>query len=461
MPLCGRWLPVLSEAVASAPLLTAPPTAVAPLQITWDGRPVAATVHDTISSALLAAGHLMTSRSPKYRRPRGAYCLLGDCGTCLVRVDGHPNIRACLTAVQPGMQVTRQNSHGPIDPTAMIDHAFPGGVDHHHLMVRPRLVNAAMQTVARNLTGFGTLPDHPLAGSATCETHSPEVLVIGAGPAGRTAAATLVAAGITVLLVDRRDHAALIAADPSPLPATTATLAVFAAYPHEGLWAATTQLPASTAPTLHMIRPRHVILALGAHVPTIPIPGNDLPGVVSARGLGQLLARSQRTLAAKDLVVVGDSHEAIDLAHTLAADLIATQDLVRIVGNQRVKAIETAKGRRPCRLVALAPEVAPASSLAAQAGAALQWQGGGFVPVCAPDGRVRQRDVDHPLAGPVWSANPPDAATLHAKPTPWGLWAAGELLGVPRAQAAASGETVAQAIISTLAHERSHGDGRP
>ena len=44
-------------------------------------------------------------------------------------------------------------------------------------------------------------------------------------------------------------------------------------------------------------------------------------------------------------------------------------------------------GRIPCRLVALSPALAPASELAAQAGAALRWTGSGFAPVV--DGALR------------------------------------------------------------------------
>ena len=81
-----------------------------------------------------------------------------------------------------------------LDPTALIDSVFRGGVDHHHLVVHPRIANKLMQGVARNLTGFGTLPDTAPARAAWREDHVPEVLVIGAGRSGRAAAAVLAAA---------------------------------------------------------------------------------------------------------------------------------------------------------------------------------------------------------------------------------------------------------------------------
>lgn len=417
------------------------------LAIRFDGAALPACPKDTVAAALIAAGELATSRSAKYRRPRGPACLRGDCGTCLVRVDGLPNQRACLTPVRPDMVVESQNTFGELDPTALFDQVFRRGIDHHHMVVYPKLANQVMQGVARELTGFGALPDAPPPPPGACEEHVPEVLVVGAGLSGRAVAAALARAGRAVLVVERRDRVALeaevAAEDPGAAPLPAALLAatgVFACYPHEGLWAAASALPGEP-PRLHRIRPRHVVLAVGAHEPTLLLANNDLPGVVSARGLRDMLRRTGRTLATT-CVVIGAGEQAAALAEGLALDRLDPRSVRRLVGRRRVKAVELQDGtRRRCDLVALAPDPAPAFELAAQAGAPLRYTGAGFAPVCDGAGRVSARAAEHPLG-------PDDAPPA---PSPWTLWAVGELAGAaPGAPALASASRCAEALLACL-----------
>ena len=49
-------------------------------------------------------GGLDVRRSPRTGSPRGAFCMMGVCQECLVRIDGMLR-QACLTPVEDGMRV--------------------------------------------------------------------------------------------------------------------------------------------------------------------------------------------------------------------------------------------------------------------------------------------------------------------------------------------------------------------
>ncbi|MCX4245925.1 2Fe-2S iron-sulfur cluster-binding protein [Paraliomyxa miuraensis] len=394
------------------------------VSLRWDrDRPVAARRGDTVSLALLDAGALETSRSAKYRRPRGAFCLRGDCGTCLVRIDGLPNRRACTTVVRDGLQVQPQNRlvSGP-DPSALIDTMMRGDMDHHHFMVRPRVVNQIMQGVARNLTGLGTLPDRAEPDApARHEEHHPDVLVVGAGLAGRAAVEVLRAAGREVLWIDRLDRAGLVAQnDDDGLDGLCDQTGVFGVYPPERLWAAVTERPGEGA-VLRSIAPRHVVVATGARDPTIPLPNNDRPGVVSARGLVEQLRRSGARLRAP-AVVIGAGAHAQALARALDRPCIDPAAVERIEGSP-VEAVRMRDGSAcEARLVALAAPPAPAYELVRQAGASVRWDGHGFAIVRDQAGRCALG--------------------------PWTVWAAGDVCGHQGLAAGDDGRRVAQALLA-------------
>ena len=72
---------------------------------TFEGRTVEARRGETVAAALLAAGFRELRTSVVTATPRGPYCLMGACFECLVRIDGVPNRQACMTQVEPGMDV--------------------------------------------------------------------------------------------------------------------------------------------------------------------------------------------------------------------------------------------------------------------------------------------------------------------------------------------------------------------
>jgi sarcosine oxidase subunit alpha len=203
-----------------------------------------------------------------------------------------------------------------------------------------------------------------------------------------------------------------------------ASTAVFGAYAREGLWAAVTQRNRSDA-TLRVIDPRHVVVATGSRDPMISLRGNDLPGVVAARGLVAQLRRCGAA-PAEPVVVIGDGEPAIGCARALEAERIDVADVVEILGASQVEGVRLRDRTIDCGLVALAAPPAPAFELARQAGAELRWDGGGFAVAREDTGRCV-------LAAGARS--------------PWTLWACGDVCGWMGAAAAAEdGARIGRAI---------------
>jgi sarcosine oxidase subunit alpha len=69
-----------------------------------DGSEVAAHAGECVAAALLAAGIKCLGRSARADTPRGAFCFMGVCQECLVRIDGAP-AQACITPVRDGMVI--------------------------------------------------------------------------------------------------------------------------------------------------------------------------------------------------------------------------------------------------------------------------------------------------------------------------------------------------------------------
>lgn len=74
------------------------------MHLVVDGSPVPASPGQSVAAALLAAGILWLRCSPRTQAPRGAFCLMGTCQECVLRIDGLAR-PACQVAAQDGMAV--------------------------------------------------------------------------------------------------------------------------------------------------------------------------------------------------------------------------------------------------------------------------------------------------------------------------------------------------------------------
>ena len=80
----------------------------------YDGKKLEGYESDTVASALHAAGIKVLSHSIEKHRPRGFYCAIGNCSSCLMEVDGKPNVRTCVEPLKEGMIVKTQHGKGEI-----------------------------------------------------------------------------------------------------------------------------------------------------------------------------------------------------------------------------------------------------------------------------------------------------------------------------------------------------------
>ncbi len=371
-----------------------------PVTVHVDGRAVEAERGEPLAVALLAAGETTLARSPKLHRPRGPSCLRGECDGCLARVDGVPNVMTCLRDVRGGDEVVGQNVLGTrrVDLMRVTDWFFPNGIDHHHLMAGIPGVQDVMQTFARQMAGIGRLPD-AAAPPARAARLACDVLIVGSGLAGLSCAAALVRGGRTVHVVDDApapggsavyagaDAASPVAAELGAIPEGRVALRTTCAGFYDGEALLVGRAGAQLA------RARAVVVASGAHDGVLIVPGNDLPGVMSARALCALAARG--VVPTGGVLIVGRGAWSERAARALGPRVLRVvdeQDVIAISGRGRAKGVRLADHTRlDVGLVAVAIPGAPSFELAEQLGAHTRLGAGGYAVVTDERGRAAER----------------------------------------------------------------------
>ena len=258
-------------------------------RFTFDGAPVTAKPGQSIAAALTDAGY-RSFRTTAKGEGRGIFCGMGVCQDCLVTIDGSPNKRACITKAVAAIKVAKQVAFPALNPKAQLPtHGAP------------RIIE-------------------------------PDVLVIGGGAAGLSAAIAARAAGAHVILLDERSVPGgqyyKQSADGSVLdPQQVEGAALFANAQASGaeiiggveIWGAFDGpvFLADMDGSALIARPKAVIVATGAYERPIIVTGWTLPGVMTT-GAAQTLWRSYRTLPGKRVVVCGSGPLNLQVALELA-----------------------------------------------------------------------------------------------------------------------------------------------
>lgn len=276
--------------------------------ITFDGRPVPARLGESVAAALTAAG-VTTLRTTRSDQPRGLFCGMGVCQDCLVEIDGKPNQRACMTKVAGPMTVIPEAHLRPLPPA------------------RPSAAPVEIGAM---------------------RVEQPEVLVIGAGPGGLSAAIAARRSGASVVLLDERSQPGgqyykqlAVTGIARPDAQHRAGAALVAEARRLGVdvradtlvWGAfqPREFVASGGGGTVRYEPRIAIVATGAYERGWPAPGWTLPGVMTT-GAAQTLWRTARRLPGRRVLVAGNGPLNLQLAAELlggGAEVVAVAEASR------------------------------------------------------------------------------------------------------------------------------------
>ncbi len=77
----------------------------------FDGQEMKGFEGEPIAAALHAEGVRVLHYS-EAGRPRGFFCAIGNCSSCLMMVDSQPNVRTCITPLRAEMDIRTQRGRG-------------------------------------------------------------------------------------------------------------------------------------------------------------------------------------------------------------------------------------------------------------------------------------------------------------------------------------------------------------
>ena len=273
----------------------------------FEGRSYSGFKGDVIASALAASGRYLLGRSFKYHRPRGPLSFANHDVNVMVQDGERLNLRADVVPLEQGLRLNAVNTFGGLDRDrarflGWISRLLPVGF--YYKAFHQKRWFPMWERLFRRLTGLGVVaPSTPRLRTAKRYDYC-DVLVIGAGPSGLSAALAAADCGAQVALADENSHQGgsglfNLGGDAAQSAQMRELVARVEAHPRIRLYAGCVAagyytdhwVPLVERERITKMRARAVICATGAFEQPAVFRNNDLPGVMLASAAQRLIYR--------------------------------------------------------------------------------------------------------------------------------------------------------------------------
>jgi thioredoxin reductase/Pyruvate/2-oxoacid:ferredoxin oxidoreductase delta subunit/bacterioferritin-associated ferredoxin len=286
--------------ISSHPIL--PPRERREIDFTFNDRQLKAYEGEVVTSALYAAGITIFGHHEKDGAAQGIYCVNGQCSQCMVIADNRP-VKGCMTPVLPQMKVYSLESPPNLNDDSPVQEVLPN----------PMEIEV-------------------------------DVLIVGGGPAGISAAIELGGVGVEVLIVDDKQElggklslqthnffgsVADCYAGSRGIQIGKVMAADLLKLPTVKLWLNSTvigvfsdgKFGVSGNGKYKLVKPKKVLFTTGAREKSLSFPGCDLPGVYGAGAFQTLVNRDLIRCAERLFIIGGGNVGLIGAYHALQAGI--------------------------------------------------------------------------------------------------------------------------------------------